>query len=280
MSWIESSSAAPRIHGLSNAERAHLSLLLGQASLGLSRYADFGPTTRPVFGWRDFRSPASSVGRGNRATRAECQTGPVPRWPPSREAPESDKTSLREAVLAFEALAESYFYLGEGLRTLYAAMSTLNLSERIGSSPELARGCATLAGIAGLFQLRKVSDHYSARALKILSDLDDPAAEIWVFILLGLSKLGKGEWEGSRTFLPRSSPRPTRLAIADVGAMASRTPPSPKLAVESGKRRSMDFLRCSPLPGKIETRDIWFWSTGNAPIAICNWAALMPSTAA
>ena len=80
-------------------------------------------------------------------------------------------------------------------------MSTLNLSERLGPSAELARGCATLSGITGFFRLRKASGHYSARALEILANLDDPAAETWVFTLLGLSKFGEGQWEESRTFL-------------------------------------------------------------------------------
>ena len=115
--------------------------------------------------------------------------------------PGPEKALLREAVLAYEALAETYFFSGHALRTLYAAMSTLNLSERLGPSAELARGCATLSGITGFFRLRKASGHYSARALEILADLDDPAAETWVFTLLGLSKFGEGRWEESRMFL-------------------------------------------------------------------------------
>ena len=48
--------------------------------------------------------------------------------------------------------------------------------------------------------MRKASGHYSARALEILANLDDPAAETWVFTLLGLSKFGEGQWKESRTF--------------------------------------------------------------------------------
>ena len=90
-------------------------------------------------------------------------------------------------------------------------MSTLNLSERLGPSAELARGCATLSGITGFFRLRKASGHYSARALEILANLDDPAAETWVFTLLGLSKFGEGQWEESRTFLANVVAAATRI---------------------------------------------------------------------
>ena len=132
-------------------------------------------------------------------------------WPSRRETPDPEKAGLREAVLGYEALAETYFFSGDTLRTLYAAMTTLNLSERLGPSAELARGCATLSGITGFFRLRKASGHYSARALDILASLDDPAAETWVFTLLGLSKFGEGRWEESRRFLANVVAAATRI---------------------------------------------------------------------
>ncbi|MGO9420244.1 AAA family ATPase, partial [Roseiarcus sp.] len=186
--------------GMSQAEIAHLSLLLGRAFLGLSRYADCRTHSETGLRLAGFPAPANSLGvalglLGQTAKLVRCRF-----WSSRRETPCSEKAVLREAVLAYEALAETYFFQGDGLRTLYAAMSTLNLSERLGPSPELARGCATLAGIAGLFRLRKISDHYSARALEILAKIEDPAADVWVLILLGLSKFGEGQWEESRTF--------------------------------------------------------------------------------
>ena len=186
--------------GMSRAEKAHLSLLLGRAFLGLSRYADCRTHNEAGLRLAEFPAPANSLGVALRLLAQTIKQVRCRFWSSRRETPNSEKALLREAVLAFEALAETYFYLGDGLRTLYAAMSTLNLSERLGPSPELARGCATLSGIAGLLRLRKISDHYSARALEIQARLKDPAADIWVFLLLGISKLGKGEWEQSATF--------------------------------------------------------------------------------
>ena len=121
--------------------------------------------------------------------------------PPRRALADPEKARLRESVLGYEALAETYFFSGDTLRTLHAAMTTLNLSERLGPSAELARGYATMAGITGFFRLRKASNHYSDRALAILANLDDPAAETWVFTLLGLTRFGEGQWEESRKFL-------------------------------------------------------------------------------
>jgi hypothetical protein len=196
--------------GMSQGEKAHLSLLLGRAFLGLSRYADCRTHSEAGLRLAGFPAPANLSGV---ALGLLGQTAQLGRWRFSssrRETPDFERDRLREAVIAYEALAETYFFSGDGLRTLYAAMNTLNLSERLGPSPELARGCATLSGIAGLFRLRTVSDHYSARARGILATIKDPAADVWVLILLGLTKFGEGGWEESRMF------------FADVAAAADR----------------------------------------------------------
>ena len=141
--------------GMSQAEKSHLSLLLGRACLGLSRYADCRTDSETGLRLAGFPARANSLGVALGLLGQTAQLARWRFWPSRRETPDSEKARLREAVLAYEALAETYFFSGDGLRTLYAAMTTLNLSERLGPSPELARGCATLSGIAGLFRLRK-----------------------------------------------------------------------------------------------------------------------------
>ena len=190
--------------GMSRAEKAHLSLLLGRACLGLSRYTDCRTHSENGLRLAGFPAPDNSLGVALGLLGQTAQLARWRFWPARRETSDSEKGRLREAVLAFEALAETYFYSGDGPRTLYAAMSTLNLSERLGPSAELARGCATLSGVAGLFRLGKIARYYSARALNILAKLEDPAAEAWVFTLLGLSRFGEGQWEESRTFFAKA----------------------------------------------------------------------------
>ncbi len=187
--------------GASQAEKVHLSLLLGRAFLGLSRYADCRTHNEAGLKLAGFRTSSNSLGVAIGILEQTLKLVRNRLWPSRREIPDSEKGSLREAVLAYEALAETYFFSGDTPRTLYSAMSTLNLSERLGPSAELARGCATLSGITGFFRLSRASAYYSARSLKILAKLEDPAAETWVFTLLGLSRFGEGKWEESRTFL-------------------------------------------------------------------------------
>ena len=187
--------------GPNRKEKAHLSLLLGRAFLGLSRYPDCRTHNEAGLRLAGFPVPENSLGVGLGALGQTIKQVRWRFWPSGCETPYPEKALLREAVLAYEALAETYFFSGDTLRTLYAAMTTLNLSERLGPSAELARGCATMSGITGFFRLRKATDHYSARALEILAELDDPAAETWVFTLLGLSKYSEGQWEESTKFL-------------------------------------------------------------------------------
>ena len=196
---------------VNQAEKAHLSLLLGRAFLGLSRYADCRIHNEAGLRLAGYPAPPNSFGVALGILEQALKLVRYRVWPSGRETPDPEKAQLREAVLGFEALAETYFFSGDTLRTLYAAMTTLNLSERLGPSAELARGCATLSGITGFFRLRKASARYSARALDILANLDDPAAETWVFTLLGLSRFGEGQWEESRTFLTNVVAAATRI---------------------------------------------------------------------
>jgi tetratricopeptide (TPR) repeat protein len=197
--------------GISQAEKAHLSLLLGRALQGLSRYSECRTHNEAGLKLAGFPAPRNSPGVALGILEQTLKLVRYRVWPSRREPTDPEKARLREAVLAYEALAETYFFSGDTLRTLYAATTTLNLSERLGPSAELARGCATMSGIAGFFRLRRASGHYSARALDILASLDDPAAETWVFTLLGLSRFGEGRWEESRTFLANVVAAATRI---------------------------------------------------------------------
>ena len=76
-------------------------------------------------------------------------------------------------------------------------------SQFVRGTRTLARTCPRLCNVVGhrcSVRLRKISDHYSARALETLTKIEDPAADIWVLMLLEISKFGEGKWEESRTF--------------------------------------------------------------------------------
>src|SRR5208337_1820287 len=89
--------------GASRAEKAHLSLLLGRAFLGLSRYADCRTYSETGLRLAGFPAPANSLGVAVGLLRQTAKLVGYLIWPSRREAPESGKALLREAVLAYEA---------------------------------------------------------------------------------------------------------------------------------------------------------------------------------
>lgn len=90
-------------------------------------------------------------------------------------------------------LVEIYFYRGESLRSLYAALRALNLAEGGGDTPQLARGFGIVGTIAGFARLSAVAHAYGERALDVLSSIDDPAASWWVPLVVGVSRLSAGD---------------------------------------------------------------------------------------
>ena len=115
-----------------------------------------------------------------------------------------------------------------------------------------SRGCSDCAGS---------SDHYSARALEILAKLEDPAAEIWVFNLLGLSGSAMEMGGGRGPSSPRSCRLPKGSVIAGVGGTVWRT--RCHRSLRGNWKESLNGLAGdvrSP-PNKLETRDIWCWPT-------------------
>jgi adenylate cyclase len=90
-------------------------------------------------------------------------------------------------------LVEIYFYRGESLRSLYAALRALNLAEGGGDTPQLARGFGIVGTIAGFARLSGVARAYGERALDVLSRIDDAGASWWVPLVVGVSRLSAGD---------------------------------------------------------------------------------------
>ncbi len=120
-------------------------------------------------------------------------------------APADDRARLGEACQSLEDLVETYFFMGDGLPAIAAALRTLNLAERLGPSPELARGYATVAGIASLVPLNRIAESYRRLSLRTLDKLDDPAATVWVSVVVALSLLGIGAWDRADTLLRQAA---------------------------------------------------------------------------
>lgn len=193
-------------HAEARLRTAHIELGLAKASLGVSRYADTKQHSEHGLALLGFPVPAGTVRLIPAIVGQVVAQAKHHFFPNSSSASDTRGRAVASvAAAALEGLTEAYFYRGEGLLAVYAALRTLNLAEQWMLRPEQARGYATLAGIASLSPLRRVAAHYRARALETLEGLDDPAAAVWVDVVVGLSLAGVGEWENATKVLTEAA---------------------------------------------------------------------------
>ena len=100
-----------------------------------------------------------------------------------------------EAARAYERLAEIFYLSNERERLIHALLTTLNLAERAGPSPELARAYANSCFAAGLAQLHPLAKGYSRGGLETAYKIEDPAAAAWGHEITGVYYLGLGQFD-------------------------------------------------------------------------------------
>ncbi|HEX2571502.1 MAG TPA: AAA family ATPase [Polyangia bacterium] len=110
----------------------------------------------------------------------------------------AERHRLTEAVHAAERLAEIYFYRHDPLRGFVAALRATNFAEGLGSSPELARGYATLSVGFLALALPRVVAAYARRAREVVAAFPDPRAISRVSVYEGVTALLSGRWAEAR----------------------------------------------------------------------------------
>jgi tetratricopeptide (TPR) repeat protein len=100
-----------------------------------------------------------------------------------------------ESARIYERLGEIYYLSNERERLVHALLSTLNLAERAGPTPELARAYANSCFVAGLAHLHWAAKTYAQNGQEIARIVDDPAASAWVLEVMGIYNLGMGRLE-------------------------------------------------------------------------------------
>jgi tetratricopeptide (TPR) repeat protein len=114
------------------------------------------------------------------------------------------KAPLREAAHIGILLGLIYYLGQEVLSLLHVGFRTVNLGEKAGPSPELARGYANLGVIAGLIPLHPLARLYNRRALATAHQVDQPLSLAWVLTVTGVYQAGVGQWEQAEAALKRS----------------------------------------------------------------------------
>ncbi len=111
--------------------------------------------------------------------------------PPHR--PPQRSVELLEAGRIFDRLMRAFYYKGQYLELMFTNLRTLNLSELVGPSPELAMAYASAAATAIMIPLRKLARTYFTLAFATLKEAPDPVVESHVKMLVGLQHFFLGE---------------------------------------------------------------------------------------
>jgi tetratricopeptide (TPR) repeat protein len=100
-----------------------------------------------------------------------------------------------EAARSYSQLAEVYYLSNDTLQLLNATLYTLNLSERVEASPELARAYAQMSNVVSLIPMQGLARLYERRTWEALRQIHRPYEEAYVSMVFALLYSGVGDWE-------------------------------------------------------------------------------------
>jgi hypothetical protein len=175
--------------------RAHWERLLGEALLGLGSLPESRAALERAVALLGFPVPASSLRLALSLERAVSSqlVNRIFRYRFMRWS-SLDRATLREAVLAYLRLIETYFYLAGPAETFNAVLQALNIAEAAGPSPELARAYALTGWIISMVPQFTLSDLYLRLANELVSKPEGRAALQPVRFFTGFSRLAAGRW--------------------------------------------------------------------------------------
>lgn len=113
------------------------------------------------------------------------------------QAEESER--FLEIARSYEQLGFILYVSSETLLGVYAAFSILNLAERVGPSPELARAYATMIVAASLIPMHPVATFYDRKAREAAQQVNQRATLGYVMWLSSLYHAGVCKWEQAET---------------------------------------------------------------------------------
>jgi class 3 adenylate cyclase/tetratricopeptide (TPR) repeat protein len=129
------------------------------------------------------------------------------RFNPSRvidQADHPDRTRILEISRIYQRLGEMYFFSNQKVKSLYTIVKMLNMSGKVGSSPEYAGALAAMSLTTGLFGLHSQAEHYYQRACSIAHRVNRPLTSAEVWRVNGLYRIGIGSWDKAKIDLNRA----------------------------------------------------------------------------
>ncbi|MDQ3978319.1 MAG: hypothetical protein M3314_02040, partial [Actinomycetota bacterium] len=190
--------------GLDPVRRARWERLIGEALLGVGRPVDAREHLRravALAGWPEPRSKAGFVLRllSHVAVQVVARLG----FRRLVFRTRASKEQNAEAAAGYVRLVETYWLSDNSLPMAYAALAGLNVAERGGPSPDLARAYAIVCMACGSVPLHALARTYARRALETAERVGQLEPLAYCLVVTSVYSLGVGDWDSARERLER-----------------------------------------------------------------------------
>jgi DNA-binding SARP family transcriptional activator/predicted ATPase len=203
LAWVETLPG----QRISPALRADWFFHLGKACMGLGQITSSRTSLEQALAEWGIRMPGSP-GKAAFALLTQMITQASHRlvswFAPAHRLRASGKSDLALSHI-FEQYAEISYLTGERPFSLYCALRTLNLAERLGPSPEMARASANVCLGAGIVGLHSLADVYSNQARRALHSLCDALTQAYVLQVTGIYDLTRARWQNALQSLEQAA---------------------------------------------------------------------------
>jgi class 3 adenylate cyclase/tetratricopeptide (TPR) repeat protein len=171
---------------------------LGDAFMGLGRLQESRQHADQAVAALGTPVPATRLRLLGDLSRQALRQGIHRIWS-ARPAPDAPaRGSALEATRAFERLAFLNYYANARELGISAVLHAVNLAERAGPSPELARAYASMSVAAGVVQLHTLARSYARKAVEIARAEQDLPALAFVLVATSTYHSTVGNWAAAR----------------------------------------------------------------------------------
>ena len=178
---------------------------IGEAELGRGRPLEAREHLRravALAGWPEPRSPVGLVLRlaSQLAVQALSRFGLRRVLFRTRASAEQNA----EAAAGFVRLVETYWFSDNTLALAYAAVAGLNVAERAGPSPDLARAYAIVCLASSSVPLHRLARGYASLAMETAEAVGQLAPIAYCSLISSIYRIGVGEWHQAMAGLRRA----------------------------------------------------------------------------
>lgn len=123
----------------------------------------------------------------------------------ARRAPQQQHEKLLAAARVVRFAGAVYYVLHEQIRSLYTTLRAVNITEKVGESPELMEAYGLMCILAGNFQLQNMAQSYYEQAIDMAEVVKNPVSYASTLFLTSLYHTGAGMHDVAERDLVKSA---------------------------------------------------------------------------